>query len=96
MKEDWYIPKKYLGAIRITFQNYLLGRPDEDTQLCTDVLKCFTVAERAFLRNVFVPCKCPLGEWVDQCAEKAGIPGGYGWLVLRICEARFAREKGWF
>lgn len=95
MNNDMFLERQQLGHIRRTFQQYLLGKQTEDGEICVDILKCLTVAERAFLRKVYLPSSCSMDDWVMECAKEAGITRGYGWLILRIAEARFAKAKGW-
>ena len=95
MNNDMFLDRTQLGYVRRQFQLYAQGKPCEDEQLITYLLKCSTVVEKGFLRQIYLPSSGSLDEWVGKCAEEAGIPRGYGWLILRMAEARFAKAKGW-
>ena len=95
MNNDMFLDRQQLGHIRRQFQLYLLGKPCEDEQICTYILKCSTAVEKVFLWQAYTPASGSLDEWVGKCSDEAGIPRGYGWLILRMAEARFARAKGW-
>lgn len=89
------LEKWQLVHIKKSFQSFIAGRPTEDEQICVSVLKCCTPAEKVFVRNVYLPNKMAMEEWIKKCAEDAGFTSNYGWLLLRLTEARYAKEKGW-
>lgn len=96
MRNTLFLTKEQLFHIKQTWQQFLLGKHPDDEEICLHVLKMMEPKERMFMRNVYVTNAMKFDDWMAKCAEKAGIPEAYGWIILRFAEGKFGLEKGWF
>lgn len=81
--------------IRKTFQMFFQNRHPDDEHICIEILDKLTVKERIFMRTIYLDVVKKFDERVESCAKKAAIPTAYAWVLLRVCECRYAAKKGW-